>query len=98
MYKIFGVPYFLQIILAVAIVLVLVFCLKKFTDTNRKIVQISIVSAIGLFVILEYIGRVLMISDFRIADQLPINTFQIFAYISIFVLFLPKLVWKKFFA
>ena len=88
MYKIFGLPYFLQLILAIAIILVLVFCLRKFADTSRKIVQISLVSAIGLFVILEYIGRFLMISDFRIADQLPINTFQVFAYISIFMLFL----------
>ena len=96
MYKVFGLPYFLQLVLAIAIVLILVVGIRKLTDKARTIAQISIVSAIGLFVIFEYVGRALMISDFKIGDQLPLNTFQVFAYLSVFMLIVPKLVWKKF--
>lgn len=96
MYKIFGWPYFLQLFLCVGIIVALVFCLKRLNDKARKITQISLISAMGFFLILEYVGRLIMISDFRFGDQMPLNTFQVFVYISIIAFFSTRASWKKF--
>jgi len=96
MYRIFGWQYFLQLFIAIAIIVALVLVLRKFTDKSKRIAQISLVSCLGFFVVMEYIGRILMISDFRLGDQLPINTFQVFVYISIIIFFIKKASWTKF--
>ena len=96
MYKIFGWQYFFQLFLCVGIVLALVFALLKLQNKARKIAQISLISTIGLFLILEYVGRIMIAGEFRFGDQLPLNTFQVLSYISIIALFTSKISWTKF--
>jgi len=96
MYKIFNWEYFFYLFLAIAIVLGLVFPLLKLDDKPRKIAKISIISAMSFFVILEYIGRIIIIPDFNFGDQMPLNIFQVFVYISIYIFFAKRLAWKKF--
>jgi len=96
MYKIFGWQYFLQLFLVIGIVVALVFTLRKLEDKPRKIAKISLISALGLFVILEYIGRILMISDFRLGNQLPLNSHQVFVFIAVMAYFLNRPSMRKF--
>ena len=96
MYRIFGWEYFLHLFLAIGIIVLLVLILKKLTDKSRHIAQIALISSIGFFVLLEYIGRIIMISDFNSAEQLPLHTFQVFSVISIVVFFVKKISWQKF--
>lgn len=96
MYRIFGWEYFLQLFIAVGIIVALILFLRKLTDKSRKIAQIVLVASIGFFVLLEYIGRIIMISDFNFVEQLPLNTFQVFSIISIIVFFIKKISLQKF--
>lgn len=96
MYRMFGWEYFLQLFLAVGIIVAMVYFLRKFQDKPRRIAQISLISALGFFLILEYVGRVVMISNFKIGNELPFNIHQIFTFISIIAFFMDGTYLKKF--
>ena len=96
MYNIFSLAYFVQLLVAIGLVVGLVFGLRKLSDKARQIAQISLISAMGFFAVLEYVGRIIISSNFKFGDQLPLNTFQIFVYISVFALFIKRNSWKKF--
>lgn len=96
MYRMFGWEYFLQLFLSIGIVVSAVYFLRKLNDKSRKIAQISIISAIGFFLILEYVGRIIMISNFKLGNELPFNTFQIFSFLSIVAFFFKGPYLRKF--
>lgn len=95
-FSLFGVGYFIYFVLAVAIVLALVLTLRKLSDRSQNIAKISLISAIGLFVILEYIGRLVGVEQIRIGNLLPLEIFDVFAGISLYFFFSKKSSWKKF--
>ena len=96
MFKLFSWQYFLYIFLAIAIVLTLVFVFRKSSEKTQKIAKITLVSTIVAFAVLEYIGRLLMISEFEFGEQMPINTHHVFAIISLYTLLTSKSSWYKF--
>ena len=96
MFKLFGLGYFIYLILAIAIVLALVLVLRKLSGKAQNITQIVLISCMGLFLLLEYISRLIGVNKVRLGDQLPIEIFDVFVGISIFIFFSKKTVWKKF--
>ena len=94
-FKLFSFEHFIYIFLAIAISIALVLVLRKFEDKKRMI-QIILVSVMGFFVVLEYIGRIIGVEKFNFFNNLPINAFQIFFVLSLIVLLKQKVSWVKF--
>lgn len=95
-FKIFSIEYFLYLILAIAVIVPLVFVFKNFNKNAQKTTKIVLVAIMSFFMILEYIGRVISAEKFVFFEQLPLNMFQIFVFISIFTLITNKSSWIKF--
>lgn len=95
-FNLFGLGYFIYFILAAAVVVALVLGLRKLTDKGQNIAKIVLVSCIGFFAILEFIGKLLGVEKIRLGDQLPLELIDVFAGISIYFFFSKKSMWKKF--
>ena len=95
MFSLFSIEHFLYIILAVAICLALVLVLRKFDD-KKKMIRIILVSLMGLFVVLEYVGRIISVDKFNFFNNLPINAFQVFTIVSLIMLIKNTYGWTKF--
>lgn len=95
-FGLFSLEYFIYLALVVAIVVSLVLTLRKLTDDGQKIAKIVLISAIGLFVVLEYIGKLLGVDKIKVGDMLPFEIIDIFAGISLYFFFTKKSRWKKF--
>lgn len=95
-FSLFGVGYFVYFLLVVAIVVTLVLTLRKANENVQKIAQISMISAIAFFVIMEFIGKMVGVKDIRVGDNLPLEAIDVFAGISIYYFFSKRSSWKKF--
>lgn len=95
-FQLFSMSYFVYLLLAIIISVALVLFLRKVEDKGRLIAKIALVSAIGLFFVLEYIGKLMGVEKIRLGNQLPLEYFDIFAIISIYVFFSKRTMWKKF--
>ncbi len=95
-FQLFSLSYFVYLLLAVIISVALILFLRKIEDKGRLITKIVLISAIGLFFVLEYIGRLTGVEKVKFGDQLPLEYFDIFAIISIYVFFSKRTMWKKF--
>lgn len=96
MFNVFSWQYFIYLTLAIGIIVALVLVLRKLNDKARVISQISLIACIGLFFIIEYTSRLIVNKGTKFGDQMPIELFQIFVYLSIFIFFYKKSSWKKF--
>lgn len=95
-FNMFGAEYFVYFVFAVGIIVALVFCLRNVNENTQKIAKISMVCAIGFFAVLEFVGKIISIKDINIGDQLPLEIYDIFAFISIYYFFRKKEFGQKF--
>lgn len=95
-FKVFGGAYFIYLLLAIAIIVTLVLLLRKLNKDKRRIVEIVLVSLIGLFVILEFVGKMVAMPGYKLGDNLPLNIIDVFAVVALLVLLGHKSTWTKF--
>lgn len=95
-FSLFGVGYFVYFLLVAGMVTALVLCLRKGDENIQKIVSTVLVSLIALFMVLEFIDKVIGVKEIRIGQQLPFEIFDVFAVISIYYYFSKRSLWKKF--
>jgi hypothetical protein len=96
MFKLFGLGHFVYLFLSIGIVLGLIFTLKKLSEKGKMITNIVLFSSLFFFIILEFVGRIILIKDYNFFENLPLNYFQIFS-VLMFVGFLRRnLKWIKF--
>jgi len=93
-FKLFGGAHFVYLILAIALVVGLFFVLRKQIGTTRKYIGIALISVAGLFVVLEFVGR--LIEGGKVFENLPLAPWQIFVYIGIFVTVTHRESWVRF--
>lgn len=96
MFKVFGLGYFIYLLIVIAIVVTLVLTLRKLSDKAQNITKIVLISSMGLFLLIEYISRLIGVDKVRLGDQLPIEIFDVFVGISVFIFFSKNTSWKKF--
>lgn len=97
MFELFSWVHFLYLLIAIAIPVGLFFVLKKAnSDKEQMIVERILLATAWLFVVLEYVGRIIYLEDFNIGDNLPFNAFQVFVYLGTYAHFSRKLGWIKF--
>lgn len=97
MFELFSWVHFLYLIVAIAIPVGLFFVLKNVnSDEEQMIVEKILLGVALLFVILEYVGRIIYIKDFNFWNNLPFNAFQIFVFLGIYAHFSRRLGWIKF--
>lgn len=94
--KLFDLTYFIFIILALGIIIPLTFVFKKFEKGTRKYTNITLLSVMVLFVVLEYVGRIITAKEFSFFEMLPVEIFHIFVYLSIYTFFTKRSSWIKF--
>lgn len=94
MFEMYGLAHFIYIFLAIGISVALIFALKRFEGSVRKYISIAITAIATLFVLLQFLGRVL--NKVKIGDNLPLNMLDIFVYLMIFIEFSKKISWVKF--
>ena len=94
-FKMFGLEYFLYVLLAIGITIALVFPFRSASEQKKKILNYVLMGCLSLFVILEFIGRCLT-KNFNFFDNLPIEYFHIFTYIIIFSVIKNSLSWQRF--
>lgn len=95
-FQIFNFGYFVYLLFAIGVVLALVLLLRKLTDKNVLVSKVAIISAIGLFCILEFVGRLIGTKNIRLGDQMPFELWDVFAVMSIVMFFVKKPGLKKF--
>jgi len=95
-FKLFGVAHIIYILLSAGIVLGLFFALKKVSERGRFIANICMFSALAFFILLEFIGRIIICKNYNFFDNLPINFYQIFAVMMIIGFLRKKDKWIKF--
>lgn len=95
-FKLFSLGYFIYFFLAAGIVLGLIFGLKKINDKGRLVSNIVMFACLFFFIILEFIGRIIVMKDFNFFDNLPLNYFQIFAVIMLLGFIKQNTKWIKF--
>lgn len=95
-FQIFKLGYFVYLLLAIGVAVALVLLLRKLEDKNRFIAKFAIISAIGLFCILEFVGRLVENKTIKLGDQMPFELMDVFAVISIVMFFAKKPDLKKF--
>lgn len=95
-FKLFSLGYFIYFFLAIGIAVGLIFALRKLSEKGKLIANISMISALFLFILLEFIGRIILVKDYDFFDNLPINYFQIFAVIILIGLIRRNDKWVKF--
>lgn len=97
MFSLFSGAHFVYIFIAAALVAGMTYVLKKFQSNKEQNTALGILlGAMVFFVILELVGRVITIEPFKLFNHLPLNSFQVFVWISIFAYFSRRLSWIKF--
>ena len=94
--KLFSVEYFVYILLATAITLALIVFFKKTGEKRRKTIKLALVIALGIFIVLEYVGRIMSIDKFIFGDNLPLDIYHVFFGIIIFMLVKKSMHWQRF--
>lgn len=95
-FKLFSIAHFVYLLLAIGITVGLFFALRKLSERTRFIVNISMFGALVFFIILEFVGRIILIKDFNFFDNLPIEYFQIFTVIMLITFIRQNIKWIKF--
>ena len=95
-FKVFGGAYFIYLAVAIAIIVALVLLLRKIDKDKRKIIEIVFVSLVWLFVILEFVGKIVSMPGFKLGDNLPLNIIDIFAVVVLALVITHKNKWTKF--
>ncbi len=93
--KNFGGAHIGYIVFVVICTVLLIVALKKHKK-HSKAIGVGLVAATWVFVLIEYIGRIVDVQSFNFFDNLPINTFQIFAIICLYILLSNNISWQKF--
>lgn len=97
MFELFSWIHFVYLIVAVAIPVGLFFLLRNIkTDKEQMTIEKILLSLALFFVVLEYVGRIIYLDDFKFGDNLPLNAFQVFVFLGIFAHFSRRLNWIKF--
>ncbi|MGN0960611.1 MAG: hypothetical protein ACI4PF_00260 [Christensenellales bacterium] len=94
MFKIFGLAHFIYLFLAIGIAVALIFVFRKSEGKMRKYAGIGIVATAGFFVLLEFIGEIIVVDN--VFEHLPIKMCQIFVYICIYIEVTKSSSWTKF--
>jgi hypothetical protein len=95
-FNIFGIEYFLYLFLAIILVGAFVFVGRNLSSKGKKVTQISLLLILGILMVLEYIGRIVAIEEFKLFNNLPIQSFNMFFYILLFAYISKNNNWKKF--
>ena len=93
-FQLFRLVHFIYILMAIGIAVGLIFAFKKKSGKVCKWVGITLVSCAGLFVLLDFIGKIFVVDN--IFEHLPINPYHIFAYLCVFVEITKNVSWTKF--
>ena len=93
-FKMFGLLHIVYLLLALVIGVGLYFLIRKFEGKLCRYVSIIILSLASVLVIVEFIGRIL--EGGAVGDNLPLNPWNIFVYIAIFVEVTHRESWIKF--
>jgi len=93
-FKLFGLTHFIYIFIIIALSVLFVMLLRKLEGNTRKYILVGLIVFIGIFVLLEFAGRVLLGAN--IAECLPFNQSSIFLYLFIFQMITKKTTWIKF--
>lgn len=83
LFKLFGIGHFIYLFLGVGIVVGGVFALRRMGDKGKLITNISIFGSLFLFIVLEFVGRIILVKDYSFFDNLPLDYYQIFAVIML---------------
>ena len=94
LFKMYGLPHWIYLFVSVAVILTLVLTLRKQDKKFRFYFSKGIIGACALFVILEFVGRIISGADFM--DSLPINPWTAFVIIAIIVEIKQSQSWMKF--
>ena len=94
-FKLFSLEHFVYIFLAIAISISVVLMCRKL-DHKQKLITIVLFSLMCLFVILEYVGRVIGQKDFKFLNNIPFNSIQVFTIAALIVVVKDKVSWIKF--
>ncbi len=95
-FKVFGGAYFIYLLVAIAIIVAFVLLLRKLEEDKRKLFEIIFVSIVWLFVILEFVGKIISMPDFKLSENLPLNIIDIFAVVMLLVVLRHRPVWTRF--
>lgn len=95
-FKLFGLGHFVYLILSIGIVVGLFFALKKMDEKGRLITNIALFSSLFLFILLEFVGRIILVDDYHFFENLPIGYLQIFACIMLVGFLRKETKWMKF--
>lgn len=82
-FKLFGIGHFVYILLAAGIVVGCVFALKRLGDKGRLITNIALFGGVFFFILLEFIGRIILIEDYNFFENLPVDYLSIFAVVML---------------
>lgn len=95
-FKLFSLGYFIYLLLGLGISFLLVFLLRKVSEKFRDIINIAMFVSLFVFIVLEYIGRIILIEDFDFFDNLPFNFYQVFAVYMLITYIRRNIKWLKF--
>lgn len=93
-FKLFDISHIVYMLIAIIISVALIVIFKKMDGNSRKYSSIVMVSLAGLFVIFEFVGRIMDGAD--IFENLPLNAFHVFVYVLIYIEVTKKTSWIKF--
>ena len=96
LFKVFSWGYFIYLVMAIAIVVSLVFICRNFGENAKKTCGISLVFCAGVFVIIEYLGRIISLEEFKFFYNLPVELIHILTYTCIITLVTNSEGWSKF--
>lgn len=94
--KLLSVEYFIYILMSVGIILALVLLFKNASEKKQGLIKIILLIVAGVSILLEYISRILSLQKFILGDNLPLDTFHIFFYITLFAVVKKRLSWQRF--
>lgn len=90
----FSVMHIIYILAGIALPVILVLALRLIPEKGRKTANIVLLCAMGLFVVLDFVGR--LIGKQPVFDNLPLDQWHAFVYIAIFIGVTKKNSWVKF--
>jgi len=95
-FKLFSLGYFIYLFIGLGISVLLVFLLRKFSEKARDIANIAMFALLFVFIILEFVGRIIIIEDYKFFDNLPLNFYQVFSVYMLITYLRKDIKWLKF--
>lgn len=93
-FKIFGLSHILIMLLGIVIATTLILVCRKFDGKVQKNTSWVLIGIMCLLVVLEMIG--MLISKVKFFECLPLNSWSVFVYLSIFIQITERENWIKF--